>query len=90
MNASGCGVICLNTYMCRGGSDNPKGSACDLGRADEGAAEGLGRGDEELCWDGERPCTRHTDVRPLNLATTTSSCSTFDLRAILSCQYLVA
>ncbi|XP_050106258.1 uncharacterized protein LOC126585775 isoform X2 [Malus sylvestris] len=72
----------------------PKGSACDPGRADEGAdegaAEGPGRGDEDLCRDGERPCTSHTDVRPQNLVTCTSSCFTFDLRATSLCRYPVA
>ncbi|RXH76526.1 hypothetical protein DVH24_019414 [Malus domestica] len=75
----------------------PKGSACDPGRADEGpwradegTAEGLGRGDKDLCQDGERPCTSHTDVRPPNLATSTSFCFTFDLRATSPYRYLVA
>ncbi|RXH67717.1 hypothetical protein DVH24_027864, partial [Malus domestica] len=46
-------------------------------------AEGPGRGDEDLCREGARTCTSHIDVRPPNLATSTSSCSTFDLRATL-------
>ncbi|KAM1104483.1 hypothetical protein ACFX15_012501 [Malus domestica] len=36
----------------------PKGSACSLEQADEG----LGRGDEGLCWAHERPCMSYTDV----------------------------
>ncbi|KAB2622120.1 hypothetical protein D8674_024302 [Pyrus ussuriensis x Pyrus communis] len=68
------------------GSDNPK----DPGRADEGAAEGPGRGDKVLCRGVERPCTSHTNVRPSNLTTSTSSWSTFDLRATSPCRYLVA
>ncbi|KAM1380550.1 hypothetical protein ACFX2I_022262 [Malus domestica] len=61
-----------------GGSYKPEGR----GRADEGAAEGPGRGDEDMSREGARTCTSHTDVRPPNLTTSTSSCSTFDLKAI--------
>ncbi|KAB2629393.1 hypothetical protein D8674_034188 [Pyrus ussuriensis x Pyrus communis] len=69
-----------------GRSDNPKGSAC----LDEGANKGLGRGDKELCRDGEKPCMSHTDVWPPSLAISTSSCSTFHLRATSPCRYPVA
>ncbi|KAB2632494.1 hypothetical protein D8674_028741 [Pyrus ussuriensis x Pyrus communis] len=44
----------------------------------------------DLYWDGERPYTSHTDVRPPNLATSTSSCSTFDLKATSPYRYSVA
>ncbi|CAN6577210.1 unnamed protein product [Malus baccata var. baccata] len=74
----------LGLYL--SGSDAIEGR----GRADEGAAEGPGRGDEDLCREGARTCTSYTDVRPPNLATITSSCSIFDLRAISPCRYLVA
>nr|XP_028947536.1 uncharacterized protein LOC103436148 isoform X3 [Malus domestica]XP_028947537.1 uncharacterized protein LOC103436148 isoform X3 [Malus domestica] len=69
-----------------GGSDAPEGRR----RADEGAAEGPGRGDEDMCREGARTCTSYTDVRPPNLATSISSCFTFDLRAISPCQYPIA
>nr|XP_028957575.1 uncharacterized protein LOC114824579 [Malus domestica] len=47
-------------------------------------------GGEDLCREGARTCTSHTDGWPPNLATSTSSCSTFDLRPISPCRYPVA
>ncbi|RXH92085.1 hypothetical protein DVH24_021108 [Malus domestica] len=82
-------IIPLNWSHWRSGQAD-EGADDGPERADEGAAEGPGRGDEELCRDGVRPCTSHTDVQPPNLATTTSSCSTFDLSATLPCRYPVA
>ncbi|CAN6715892.1 unnamed protein product [Malus baccata var. baccata] len=78
--------IDVNNCILVCGSDAVEGR----GRADEGAAEDLGRGDEDLCREGARTCASHTDVRPPNLATNTSSCSTFDLRATSLCRYPVA
>ncbi|CAN6583696.1 unnamed protein product [Malus baccata var. baccata] len=56
----------------------------------ESEASQPGRGGEDLCREGARTCTSHTDGWPPNLATSTSSCSTFDLRPILPCRYPVA
>ncbi|CAN6679883.1 unnamed protein product [Malus baccata var. baccata] len=72
----------------------PSDQTSSASRVEGEASQPPGQGDEDLCREGARTCARtctsHTDVRLPNLTTSTSSCSTFDLKATLPCRYPVA